>query len=149
MLAPQNDRRLCWILTATGVLGASGVLVGAFIAHGLEDWLIERGQEGVAKKRVRQADVGVRYQLIHTATLLAFAGVRQFYHPKKFITIVCLIVSGTLLFSGSLYVLVAFNLPVLGAVTPLGGMAWIAAWILIAMPCARGCPTEKPTDHTG
>ncbi|QDS86264.1 hypothetical protein EC9_04240 [Rosistilla ulvae] len=122
------------VLMIAGLLGASGIMAGAFTAHGLETWLIDQGYEEVAAKRVGQADVGVRYHLLHAVALVAMAAVAGHYNRGKYLTIITLMTLGTLLFSGSLYLLVALNLPVMGAITPLGGLAWIAAWIMVALP---------------
>lgn len=122
------------VLMIAGFLGATGILMGAFTAHGLENWLIDQGHAEVATKRVGQADVGVRYQLLHAIALIGMSAATNRYGRRKFTTIIALMTIGTLIFSGSLYALVALNLPVMGAITPLGGLALIAAWVLVALP---------------
>ncbi|MEZ6089848.1 MAG: DUF423 domain-containing protein [Pirellulaceae bacterium] len=122
------------VLIIAGLLGASGIIIGAFTAHGLRDWLIDRGFGDVVEKRVDQADVGVRYHLLHAVALLALSAVSSAFPTRRYWIIVTLMTLGVLLFSGSLYLLVALNVPALGAITPLGGLAWIAAWILLMFP---------------
>ena len=129
------------ILRLAGILGALGIIAGSFTAHGLEDWLIGQGYEDVALKRVGQAETGVRYHLIHAVASVSIVGISERYHRRKYLTIQSLMLGGILLFSGSLYLLVLLNLPVMGAITPLGGLAWIAGWILVALPC-RKCETQ-------
>jgi uncharacterized membrane protein YgdD (TMEM256/DUF423 family) len=112
-----------------GVLGASGVILGALGAHALKDALVAAGTHDVW-------ETAVTFQLVHAAALLGFAG---WLRPAATAPGACaswsvrLMVLGTLLFSGSLYGL-AFGAPGwLGPVTPLGGLALIAGWVLAAV----------------
>lgn len=125
-------------LILVGLLGALGVAVGAFSAHGLEKYLAESMGlfEPTLSRRVAQAETGVRYHLIHVVALLGLVAVApQFGRPGQRRTAKIafwLITVGIVLFSGSLYLLVALNLPILGAVTPFGGVSLIAGWIAMA-----------------
>lgn len=135
MMNPSaSEQKIRLVLMIAGFLGATGILIGAFTSHGLNDWLVERGFADVAEKRVTQAETGVRYHLLHAATLLALSALSTHFSPTRYWVIVSLMSVGTLLFSGSLYLLVALNFPAMGAITPLGGLSWIAAWTLIMFP---------------
>lgn len=121
------------ILAAAGIAGALGVLVGAFGAHGLEAFLADSGRlPDLIPKRISQFDVGARYHLVHAVALLALSAVPSAAGKLRSI-IAMLFVAGIVFFSGSLYVLVAIELPILGAVTPIGGVCWIVAWSLLVV----------------
>jgi len=113
-------------------LGGLGVLIGAFGAHGLEARLADAGLDpALIAKRVGQFDVAARYHLVHAVAMLALSNLSSISDRARRIVFV-LLTLGILLFSGSLYLLVLTNTPWLGAITPLGGVAWIAAWFTIA-----------------
>ena len=139
------------ILMIAAIAGALGVTIGAFGAHGLENALGEFGSYDeseltpeLVSKRVDQFDVGARYHLVHSAALLALAGVRVGSDRRRMIS-AWLMTVGIILFSGSLYLLVLTNTPWLGAVTPLGGLSWIAAWVsLLGVAFSNRCDTDAP-----
>lgn len=102
---------------------AVGILLGAFGAHALKGTLSEAAQSVF--------DVGVRYQLIHGLALLAvgvFLNERS--HPRIHLA-GKLFLAGIVLFSGSLYLLTLLRIPQLGMITPLGGLAFIAGWVVL------------------
>jgi uncharacterized membrane protein YgdD (TMEM256/DUF423 family) len=100
-------------------LGATGVAAGAFGAHVLADH--------VTPERLGTWETAARYHLLHALVLLVIevAGVTSPL-PRRLLTL------GVILFSGSLYLLVLLDLPILGAVTPLGGLALISGWLSLA-----------------
>ena len=119
------------LLIATGILGALAVILGAFGAHGLEQFLTDQGASPeLVEKRLGQFDVGARYHLVHCVALLAMVSL-PYGSPGTRRVIAALFVVGILLFSGSLYLLVLTNTPVLGAITPIGGLCWIIAWLAL------------------
>ncbi|KAA5543245.1 DUF423 domain-containing protein [Roseiconus nitratireducens] len=121
-----------WLIVVAALAGASGVIIGAFGAHGLSGFLEDRGASAeLLEKRLAQFDTGARYHLVHAVALLALVGIRP-GRPRVLQGVAILFVAGIVLFSGSLYLLVLTNTPWLGAVTPLGGVAWIVAWALLA-----------------
>lgn len=121
-----------WIFLA-GLSGALGVLVGAFGAHGLEDYLQDRQLDAeTVARRIGQFETAVRYHLVHAVALLGLAALAPQLRPRPVQVVGWLFVAGLLLFSGSLYLLVALNQPKLGAITPLGGVSWIVAWSVLA-----------------
>lgn len=131
-----------WAVIA-GIAGFLAVAIGAFGAHGLPDYLgslPDATPEKVAK-RIDQFDVGARYHLAHAVALLALAvwlasGLSGRAARSIRLAATMLLV-GIVLFSGSLYVLVLTDTPVWGAVTPIGGVVWLAAWGWIAMSAGR------------
>ncbi len=119
-------------LIVAAVAGALAVLIGAFGAHGLPDWLAKIGVDAeTLPRRLAQFDTGARYHLAHAIVLLGMIALpvkRSAAWRWSF----WLFVAGIVLFSGSLYVLVLTNTSWLGAITPIGGVCWIIAWVLIA-----------------
>lgn len=124
--------RHCFLLGA--ILAGLAVGLGAYHAHGLEGFLESRGLGAeVVTKRLGNFEVGVRYQFYHALAFIAFAGLSSHFWTRPFKLAVSLMAVGTVVFSGSLYLLVFLNLPVLGAITPLGGVMQIAGWIVAAI----------------
>lgn len=118
-----------WILSLAALFGASGVMLGAFAAHGLRGSLSERLLETF--------QTGVQYQMYHALALLAVGILYRFWPSKALVWAAALFVAGTLLFSGSLYVLALGGPRWFGPITPLGGVCYIAAWICLATACWR------------
>jgi uncharacterized membrane protein YgdD (TMEM256/DUF423 family) len=107
----------------------TGVAAGAFGAHGLRAW--------VSPERLEVWQTAVHYQLVHGLGLLAITSLRPHLHAGLLRWALRLMVAGIIVFSGSLYVLVLANLPWLGAITPLGGTAFIAAWALVMVAAMK------------
>jgi uncharacterized membrane protein YgdD (TMEM256/DUF423 family) len=107
------------------VLLALGVAAGAFGAHGL------RGRLPGEVLAVFQT--AVQYHLVHALGLLAVGALRLHWPGSAGLSWAgWLLLAGVLLFSGSLYALALTGARWLGAVTPLGGMAFIAGWLALA-----------------
>ena len=107
-------------LAAVG--GFVGVAMGAFGAHGLKHLLSDHLLE-VYK-------TAVNYQMWHALAL----GLISVLPEHKFLRLAgWLLVAGVVLFSGSLYLLAILNIGWLGMITPLGGLAFLAAWALLAL----------------
>jgi uncharacterized membrane protein YgdD (TMEM256/DUF423 family) len=106
------------------LLGALGVAGGAFGAHALKARL--------SPEMLAVFETGVRYQLIHALGLLAVAWAGTRWASPAISAAGWLFVSGILLFSGSLYVLTLTGVRIFGAITPVGGVALIAGWLLLA-----------------
>ncbi|HCR48757.1 MAG TPA: DUF423 domain-containing protein [Bacteroidetes bacterium] len=116
-------------LVVGALLAGIAVAVGAFGAHGLKHM--------VTPERLQVFEIGVRYQMYHAFALLILGWVMRTAHVDLAL-VGWLFVAGIVLFSGSLYVLVLGNFPRLGMVTPLGGVAMIAGWLLLAYKLWRG-----------
>lgn len=115
------------ILASAAISMFIAIGLGAFGAHGLKQIL--------NAEMLAVWQTAVQYQLIHGLALFALAIVYPRFAPQarsstKFIA-PCFI-GGTVLFSGSLYVLALSGIKVLGAITPLGGVAFLIGWLLLA-----------------
>jgi uncharacterized membrane protein YgdD (TMEM256/DUF423 family) len=107
-----------------GVSGLTGVALGAFGAHALNERLAAAGHLDTWK-------TAVQYQLLHAVGLLALAALTQGGSSRPRRTLVCAAYcwsGGIVLFSGSLYALSLGGPRWLGPVTPLGGLAFLAGW---------------------
>ncbi|MBL9168489.1 MAG: DUF423 domain-containing protein [Verrucomicrobiales bacterium] len=99
----------------------AGVALGAFGAHGLKAVLAENGT-------AQTWETAVFYHLVHALALFVVSGWPSIPRGPY-----CCFVAGIVLFSGSLYVLAVTGIKALGAVTPLGGVAFLAGWLWLAL----------------
>ncbi|MCH1626166.1 DUF423 domain-containing protein [Ferdinandcohnia quinoae] len=100
------------------------VALGAFGAHGLEGKITE--------KYLKVWQTGVQYQMFHAIGLFVIAFlVDKFPQSNQFSAAGWSMFIGVILFSGSLYVLSTTGIKVLGAITPLGGVAFLIGWVLL------------------
>jgi uncharacterized membrane protein YgdD (TMEM256/DUF423 family) len=107
-----------------GVFGFLGVALGAFGAHLLKDKL--------APDMLDVFEVGVRYHMIHALALLA-VGLVVAQWPESGVGLAgWLFAVGIVIFSGSLYILALTGVKWLGAITPIGGAAFLAGWVVLA-----------------
>lgn len=126
------------ILVVAALMGALGVVLGAFGAHGLEsaikNWPLTADEQAL---RLATWDVAVRYQMYHVFALLA-TGILAIHKPTTGLVVAsAAFVVGTLIFSGCLYALVLSGVKILGAVVPLGGLAMIVGWVALALSVWR------------
>src|SRR5690349_19267076 len=105
------------------------VAAGAFGAHALRARL--------STELLAIFETGARYQMYHALGLLAVAWALSRWPSATAQAAGWLFVAGTVLFSGSLYALALSGVRWLGAITPLGGVAFLAGWICLAL-AARG-----------
>lgn len=115
----------------TGAINAMlAVALGAFGAHGLEG--------KISEKYLEVWKTGVQYQMFHAMGLFVIAFLLSKFPQSSLLTASGWIMfAGIVLFSGSLYVLSTSGIKVLGAITPLGGVAFIVAWILIVVAAVK------------
>ena len=114
---------------AGAVMCGLGVLLGAFGAHGLRD--------RVTPEMLAVFETGVRYHLVHGLALLAVAWATTQW-PNTWITASgWLFVAGIAIFSGSLYLLSITGVRWLGAITPIGGLCFVAGWLILALSVMR------------
>jgi uncharacterized membrane protein YgdD (TMEM256/DUF423 family) len=105
------------------------VAAGAFAAHGL------KGR--ISPEWLATFEVGARYQMYHAMAMLAVAWAHTRWHGSFSLAAGWCFLAGILLFSGSLYSLSLTGLLWLGAITPLGGVAFLAGWICLLLACLR------------
>jgi uncharacterized membrane protein YgdD (TMEM256/DUF423 family) len=118
-----------FFLIAGAVAAGIAVMLGAFGAHGLE--------ARVSPDRVETFRTGVTYQMYHALALLFVGWVAAQGGSGAIDWAGYSFLAGIFIFSGSLYVLVLTDTAWLGAVTPLGGVAFIAGWALLAWGLAQ------------
>lgn len=122
----MHDKKIRLIALCGIVLCLFAVAIGAFGAHAFKDILISNQRQDVF-------DLANRYQFYHGLALMLIAALfGRTESPPKLGLIGSLMLLGTLVFSGSLYLLSLLNLSWLGAVTPIGGVMLIIAWGLLA-----------------
>lgn len=107
------------------ILGFLAVALGAFGAHGLKDLLAQNNTTAVWEK-------AVLYHFIHTVMLFLLALRR----PVPSVPWLSFFV-GILIFSGSLYLLAVTNIKWLGAITPIGGVSFLAGWLWLALAARK------------
>jgi len=112
------------VFAVGSILAGMGVALGAFGAHALKARL--------SPELLGTFETGVRYQMYHGLGLLALAWAIGRWPERRLAPAAWLLLAGTVVFSGSLYLLVLTGARWLGAITPLGGVALIAGWSLIA-----------------
>jgi len=117
------------LVILASLLLALAVVTGAFGAHGLKT--------RVTPEAVAIWQTAVLYHLVHGLGLLAIAASAPWLHARLLRWVSGTLLLGTVLFSGSLYLLALTNTPALGAVTPFGGAALIAGWVLLALAAWR------------
>jgi uncharacterized membrane protein YgdD (TMEM256/DUF423 family) len=106
------------------------VAIGAFGAHGLEG--------KVSDKMLANWQTGAHYHIIHALALIVIGlTIVKFGNTTLLMTTGWLIFVGILFFSGSLYIMVLTNMKILGAITPIGGVAFIVGWILYSVAVAK------------
>lgn len=118
------DRKL---LMLAAVLGATGIMLGAFGAHSLKKVL--------TPESLSIFETGVKYQMYH-ALFLLFAGLTVLVNERAKKAIFVLVLLGVLFFSGSIYLLACdavlpFSIKSFGVITPIGGLLLISAWLLL------------------
>ena len=114
-----------WLVVGA-ISGFLSVAGGAFGAHALKQRL--------PVDLLNVFEIGVRYQMYH-ALLLCLIGLLPLSPTVRWAGILCML--GTLLFSGSLYVLALSGIRWLGAITPLGGLCFLAGWIAVGTAAYR------------
>jgi uncharacterized membrane protein YgdD (TMEM256/DUF423 family) len=112
------------------VLAGLAVGLGAFGAHGLRNVL--------SVDDLATFETGVRYQMYHGLALLGVAWAAARWETTAVVVAGWSFVAGIVLFSGSLYLLVITGPRWLGAVTPLGGVAFLVGWALLAWTAWQG-----------
>lgn len=123
----MNGRNALVIGALAGMLA---VALGAFGAHALKDRLMASG-------RLDTYDLAVEYQFYHALALLITGLVIQRESNGQLRAAAWCFVVGILVFSGSLYILAVLDVPMAGAITPVGSTAFIAGWLLLALGVSK------------
>lgn len=122
-----------FFIIAGAVNAALAVALGAFGAHALKEKLSER--------YLAIWETAVQYQMFHAIGLLVIGvlvGTSILGGTTSLNWSGYLILAGTIIFSGSLYVLSLSGIGVLGAITPIGGVLFIAGWIMLIVAVIKG-----------
>jgi uncharacterized membrane protein YgdD (TMEM256/DUF423 family) len=113
-----------------GVLAFLAVALGAFGAHGLEGRLSERMMDIY--------ETAVQYHMMHALGLVLIGIIAQVWGSSAMLNGAgWALFAGVLIFSGSLYVLSVTGISWLGAITPIGGVAFLAGWIMLVIAAVR------------
>ena len=113
------------ILAIGAAMGFLSVAFGAFGAHALKTRL--------SAHMLAVFETGVRYQMYHALALIAVAAAMGDAGGSLFRWAAWLFVGGIVLFSGSLYALALSGMTILGAVTPIGGVLFLAGWVCLGL----------------
>lgn len=111
------------------VLAGTAVATGAFAAHGLRSRL----DPGL----LETFGTAARYQMIHGIALIVAALASERWPQARLAPVWWMFLAGTVVFSGSLYLLALTGLHPIGAITPIGGVLLIAGWATFAWKAAR------------
>ncbi|MDY0780301.1 DUF423 domain-containing protein [Tenacibaculum sp. IB213877] len=117
-------------LTITSLLGALGIILGAFGAHALKGKL--------SVEALQSFETAVRYQMYHVLVLL-IVNIYQGFSPKTKQVLTTLFGVGILFFSGSIYAIHLLKIPSksIWFITPLGGVLFIIGWIVMLVKFAK------------
>ncbi|HXB13554.1 MAG TPA: DUF423 domain-containing protein [Bacteroidia bacterium] len=121
-----------------GISGCIAVILGALGAHALSS-KVDSGM--LSAKSMHAFETAVHYQIIHTLAIIGMVAIRDKY-PLYNKAIISLFMIGIVLFSGSIYGLVAgdlsgVDLKFLGPITPLGGLCFIVGWFILTISAIK------------
>jgi uncharacterized membrane protein YgdD (TMEM256/DUF423 family) len=117
-----------WLFLA-GLSGALAVIAGAFGAHGL--------QARLEPRLLASFTTAAHYHLIHAAAMAIAAMAARGAAAPRATAAAMLFLAGTILFSGSLYALALSGIRAFAFVTPVGGVGFIAGWIMLALAALK------------
>ncbi len=121
-MMPSMDRTFMFV---GALMGFVGVGLGAFGAHGLKGRL--------PAEMLAVFETGVRYQMYHALALLVLGAMMSRLEGRAVVVAGWSFTAGILIFSGSLYALALSGVTMLGAITPIGGVAFLIGWIALAI----------------
>lgn len=117
------------LLFIAAIMGLLAVALGAFGSHGLK--------KVISPEMVNIFNLGVQYQFYHTFALLSVALTGYWIRSRLLNWAGYFFIAGILLFSGSLYIYALLGSKWMGPITPLGGICFMAGWILMAVAIWR------------
>ncbi|MBX3086723.1 MAG: DUF423 domain-containing protein [Anaerolineae bacterium] len=112
------------------ILGFTGVALGAFGAHGLQATLEANGRTGTF-------ETASRYQMYHALALIGVAWLMSIKADPFLTAAGWTLFAGALIFSGALYVLAIFDVRIMGAVAPIGGLLMLIGWACMGIGAWR------------
>lgn len=124
----MSKRASLFLILGSGLAGV-GVGTGAFGAHVLKGSL--------DPSMLSVFETAVRYQMYHALALCIVSATMERYGLRQFEPVGWLFLAGIILFSGSLYVLSLSGVRWIGVLTPIGGLAWMGGWALLAWKLLR------------
>lgn len=126
------------ILITASILGMFSVIIGAWAAHGIQEFIPHSDVDKL--KKIASFKVGVRYQFYHTFLLLFLGLIPQVHYKKQLTWVYRLTLVGVVLFSCSIYLLSLKSQlgldsvsSFLGPITPIGGLTLIIAWGMLVI----------------
>lgn len=119
------------LLALGGIMMFLAVALGAFGAHALKDKLTE--------DKLKTYQTGIQYHIAHGLGLVGLGlTAAQFANDAQIVLAGWFLFAGILLFSGSLYALSLTGIRKLGAITPLGGLCFLAGWVIFVIAVMQG-----------
>ena len=113
------------VIILGALIAGSAVLFGAFGSHGLKN--------RITIEDLNIFETAVRYQMYHALGIISL-GILGFHYDENVIYLPAVLLTfGIIIFSGSLYLLVLTDIRLFGALTPIGGVSFIAGWIILIM----------------
>jgi uncharacterized membrane protein YgdD (TMEM256/DUF423 family) len=125
-------------LLAGAISAFIGVAAGAFGAHGLEG--------RISSDLLAVYETGVRYELVHAMALLFVGLAAERWPGAGWGRAGGMFLAGTVVFSGSLYLLALTGVRALGAVTPLGGLCFLIGWVFAAVSARKSVTADHARD---
>ncbi|RYY73094.1 MAG: DUF423 domain-containing protein [Gammaproteobacteria bacterium] len=116
-------------LSVAAISGFLAVCLGAFAAHGLK--------HRISTEALSIWQTGVQYQMYHALALLAVGLLYHFRTSKALKLSGLAFILGSFLFSGSLYALALGAVPIIGIITPIGGLSFLVGWAALVMHAQR------------
>jgi uncharacterized membrane protein YgdD (TMEM256/DUF423 family) len=131
MITLQESRISRWVLVAGAGFAMLAVMIGAFAAHGLKQ-VLDTYSLGLF-------ETASRYQMYHAIGLLIVAVISTIpqFSPRWLKFAAFAFILGIVLFSGSLYLLALSGIKWLGAITPLGGVAFLFGWLALIVAALK------------
>ena len=117
-------------LICGSLLGGLSVALGAFGSHAFKSLLMENN-------RVDAYELATRYHFFHALTMLAIGILMNQLKQNSIKVSATLILTGTVLFSGSLYIMALLNTTKVVLITPIGGLFLLAGWALLVYSLVR------------
>ena len=137
------DAKSSRLLIIVGLfVGGLAVALGAFGAHSLETQIPKWYPDELEQiKKMATWEIGVRYQMYHALALMLFGIVSAIWKVPKVALGGWIVFAGTIVFSGSLYVIVLADISIFGLVAALGGTLLIIGWTVAGFAFAFGKPS--------